>query len=345
MIMTLTSIITGKLGDRYGYKPFLAVGGLLWTVSMLCSAFCTKIWQLFLVQGVLQGIACALVFPLIVAVPSQWFSKYRGLATGVVVAGCSFGGAVASLILYAMLQPLGMRKTFAIYSVIDAVFLTMAFFMIKERRRPQAQRQHIVWFDRTFFTDPVFWSLGLCFLFTTFGYLTPIFYLPMYTTQMIPSADVLLSSLPVTVLNLSAACGRTLIGFVADRVGPVNALFVAVLLSGLTQLLIWNFVTTYAGIMSFAVLYGFFCGSFISLSPAVGAQLYGSGRLAGLSGLLIFFNLPGNAAGAPTGGAILNATGGSWRAVACWSGAMQIVGAIILCYARFKRQPKLFSVY
>ncbi|KAL6302561.1 major facilitator superfamily domain-containing protein [Sparassis latifolia] len=345
MIMTLTSVITGKLGDRYGYKPFLAAGALCWTVSMLCSAFCTKVWQFFLTQGVLQGIACSLVFPLIVALPAQWFYKYRALTTGIVVAGSSLGGAVASMLMYGMLESLGLRRTFAIYSAIDAVSMTAAFFMIQERRRPQSKRPDIIWFDRTFFMDPVFWSLGLCFLFTTFGYLSPIFYLPTYTSEKIPSASLLLSSLPVTALNLSAAAGRTLIGFVADRTGPVNALFVAIFMSGITQILIWNFVTTYAGIMIFAILYGFFCGCFISLSPAVGAQLYGSGRLAGLSGLLLFFNLPGNSAGAPLGGAILSATNGSWRAVASWSGAMQIVGAIILLYARFKRQPKLFSVY
>ena len=45
--------------------------------------------------------------------------------------------------------------------------------------------------------------------------------------------------------------------------------------------------------MAFAVLYGFFCGCFISLTPAVCAQLYGAGRLAGLSGLTSLFNLPG----------------------------------------------------
>ena len=55
---------------------------------------------------------------------------------------------------------------------------------------------------------------------------------------------------PLTVLNLSAAVGRILVGFAADKCGPVNALFVAIALSGLTQLLVWMFVTTYAGIVS-----------------------------------------------------------------------------------------------
>ena len=57
-------------------------------------------------------------------------------------------------------------------------------------------------------------------------------------------------ALPVTVLNISAAVGRIFIGFAADKLGPVNALFVAIALSGLTQLVVWMFVTTYAGIVS-----------------------------------------------------------------------------------------------
>ena len=45
--------------------------------------------------------------------------------------------------------------------------------------------------------------------------------------------------------------------------------------------------------MAFGIMYGFVCGCFLSLPPAVAAQLYGSGRLAGLSGLMLLFNLPG----------------------------------------------------
>ena len=58
-----------------------------------------------------------------------------------------------------------------------------------------------------------------------------------------------MSALPLTVLNISAALGRILVGFAADKLGPVNALWVAITLSGLTQLLVWTFVTTYAGIV------------------------------------------------------------------------------------------------
>ncbi|KAI0744531.1 MFS general substrate transporter [Earliella scabrosa] len=342
IFMTLLSVIPGKLADRYGYKPFLAAGGLLWTISMLACTFATELWHFFVIMGPIQGIANALVFPLIVALPAQWFLKYRALATGIVVAGSSVGGAVSSLMFRAMLTSLGLKRSFAIYTAIDGVLLLAAWFMISERRPPTLRRK-IIWIDVAFFRDPVFWSYGLCFFFTVFGYLSPIFFLPTYAREKLPNLSPLLAALPVTMLNFSAAIGRTLVGFVADRIGPINALWTVIMLSGLTQIFIWSFVSTYAGIMAFGILYGFVCGCFLSLSPAVSAQLYGSGRLAGLSGLMLLFNLPGNSAGAPLGGAILSATGGNWLAVSLYSGSLQIVGAGVLLYARFKREPKLFA--
>ncbi|KZT03256.1 MFS general substrate transporter [Laetiporus sulphureus 93-53] len=327
-----------------GWLPFLALGAMFWLAGMLGSAFCTQLWHFFITQGILQGISNAFVFPLVVALPAQWFYKYRAFAIGVVVAGCSLGGAIATLMMYKMLATLGYKKTFAIYSGIDAACFILALILIKERRAPST-RKKIIWFDLAFFKDPVFWSLGWGFLFTVFGYLTPVFFLPTYTIEMVPGTTDFLSALPLTLLNFSAAAGRASVGFIADRMGPVNALLIGILVSGLTQILLWNFVTTYAGIIAFGILYGFFCGCFISLSPAVAAQLYGSDRLAGLSGLLLFFNLPGNAAGAPIGGAIYSASGGNWHAVASYSGAMQIVGVTLLLYARFKKQPKMIAVF
>lgn len=75
------------------------------------------------------------------------------------------GGSFGSLIIREMLTSLGLKKTFAIYSAIDAFFLVIAIAMLKERRRPEARKQ-IIWFDKTNFRDPVFWSLGACFFFT-----------------------------------------------------------------------------------------------------------------------------------------------------------------------------------
>ncbi|KAH8092196.1 major facilitator superfamily domain-containing protein [Cristinia sonorae] len=344
LCLTAFGGVFGKLADRYGYRPFLLAGSVIWMAGILGSAFSTKLWHFFLTQGVLQGISCAMVFPIVVAVPAQWFLKRRALAIGIVVAGSSLGGAVGTLLIRIMLTRVGQRKALVIYSCIDAVALAIALLLVKERRQPGTRRAPILWFDKSFLGDPVFWSLGACFLVTVFGYLTPIFFLPTYTKEKVPGISDFNAAFTLTVLNLAAAVGRTIIGFIADRFGPVNSLFLVTLLSGLSQMLVWTFVSTYGGIMGFAVLYGFNCGCFISLTPAVAARIYGPSRLAGLSGMLFMFNMPGNGAGAPVAGALLKATGHSWRTVACIMGSLQVLGAIFLLYARFKRESKIIAV-
>ena len=89
-----------------------------------------------------------------------------------------------------MLDSLGLKKSFAIYTAIDGVLLLAAYFMVSERRKP-SQRKQIVWFDKSFFTDPVFWSLGGCFLFTVFGYLSPVFFLPTFAQEKLPNLSPL----------------------------------------------------------------------------------------------------------------------------------------------------------
>ena len=76
------------------------------------------------------------------------------------------GGAIGSLILRAMLSALGLRRTMAIYGSIDAVLLSIALLLIKERRVPSvhSENRKIIWFDYTLLKDPVFWSLGSCIL-------------------------------------------------------------------------------------------------------------------------------------------------------------------------------------
>ena len=71
-----------------------------------------------------------------------------------------------------------------------------------------------------------------------------------------------MAALPVTMLNFTSTFGRTFVGFVADHFGPVNTLWSVIMLSGLTQLLVWSFVSDYAGIVRTRVL-----PSFLLLSP------------------------------------------------------------------------------
>lgn len=339
--MTVLSALTGKLADRYKYKPVIGIGCILWVFTMLGTAFSTKIWHFALTQGLMQGIAGSFIFPISAAFPSQWFRKKRAFSTGIVLAGSSFGAAGTSAIIRVMLSRYGLRKTMLIKTGIDGGVLAIAYLLIKERRKPSAT---IVWYDKKYLTDPTFWSITLCICLANFGYPQPFYYLPTFAKDKVPNLPDLLAALSVTVLNVSSGVGRCCVGFLADRIGPTNAMFFVVLLSGLAQLLVWNFISDYAGVLGMSVLYGFFGVCFWSLATPVAAWFYGTENLAGLTGLLFFFTAPGELLGPPISGAIYETTK-SWHWLIAFSGGIQVAGAFALLYARFKREPSVFKVY
>ena len=72
----------------------------------------------------------------------------------------------------------------------------------------------------------------------------------------------------LSILNAASIFGRILPNFVADKIGPYNMIIpfsfsTGVLLFG------WLGVSSRAGLIMHALLYGFFSGAFISLLPSV----------------------------------------------------------------------------
>ena len=64
-----------------------------------------------------------------------------------------------------MLSTLGLRASLGIFAAVHAASFLAGFFMMAERR-PARRRPPLVWYDRAFFRDPVFWSVAMCFFFT-----------------------------------------------------------------------------------------------------------------------------------------------------------------------------------
>ncbi|CAE7189202.1 unnamed protein product [Rhizoctonia solani] len=345
---TLSSLFIGKLGDRYGYKRFTVMALVCSVGQLIGAAFGSKLWHFFLAQGILQGLATGLCFPFVLAYPSQWFKRRRGLATGIVAAGSSFGGGTATLILRAMLSHISFRNTLLIYAGIHSVLMSIAVCLVKEGpagAAARATRGRTGFADKAMLKDPVFWStafsLGLCI----FGFFNPYFYMPTYAVERIPTLSSQYAVLPSSIMNFSSALGRSLIGLIADSIGPANAFMLAIMISALSQLLIWNFAYSYVTIMVFSVTFGLTGGCFLSLMTPLAAQLFGTRNLAGLTGTFNFFMTPGNLAAAPIAGLVLSAAGGNWHAPISYSGGIQLFAIGLMLYSRLKRQPVLLAKF
>lgn len=150
------------------------IGTILTFMSLVISALTYKsLACLFIFQGAGLGVSQAIALPLTMSLPSQWFLKRRGMATGLAVSGTGIGGgtrffglwypgqplmtigtAVSSLLLQVMLPPLGYRASLLIYAGGNFTLCAVAFLLLKTRD-PCPDREKVkrglpkgIWRDR-----------------------------------------------------------------------------------------------------------------------------------------------------------------------------------------------------
>ncbi|KAJ7201133.1 major facilitator superfamily domain-containing protein [Mycena pura] len=329
-------LVWGVFEDYYRSNKF--AGTSLSTLSLVGGVYSF----VFLFQGCLLGLSWGISMPLYMALPSQWFLRKRGLATGIAIAGSGMGGAAWSLVVRSLLSNLGYRNTMLVYSNLYAVLWTIAWFLIAERRPAGYRDIQKRWLPQN--TGPVFYSIALSVFVGIFGYLSPYYFITTYVKSQVPSLDPesILVVVPLVLMNLSGGFGRILAGRMADRLGSINMFFTSFFLGGLAQIFIWTFAHSYAAVLVFSVIYGLVGGWFLNLIPVVCAQLFGLNDLATITGFMVLVNAPGQLSGASIGGAVFSASGGNWRAVSLYSGCMMLVGSCFVLFARFSHDKRVW---
>ncbi|KAJ7241674.1 major facilitator superfamily domain-containing protein [Mycena haematopus] len=342
--MNSTAYFFGGVGDRYGYKRRIALSCVLAYLCLLASAFATKLYQIFLFQGCLLGISTGISMPLYMVLPSQWFLRRRGLATGIAVSGAGIGGGIGSLIVRPLLSNLGYRNTILIYSGGCAVLWIVAWLIMAERHAPGHTSVKKCCLPRNI--TPAFYSIAFSVFFGIFGYLTPYFFITAYVKSQVPTLDPnsIRVVVPLVVMNMSGGIGRIIAGRLADRFGSINMFFTSFFLGGLSQIFIWSFAHSYATVIIFSVIYGLIGCWFMGLLPVVCAQLFGPNDLATITGLMVLANSPGQLSSATIGGAVLSGSGGgNWVTVSLYSGCIMLLGSFCALYARFSHDRRIWA--
>ncbi|OCF43102.1 hypothetical protein I317_03071 [Kwoniella heveanensis CBS 569] len=289
--MNFSAFMSGRVGDRYGFKRVLYASAFISWLGLFLASWSTKVWQILLTQGALSGFGFGLAMPLFMSLPSQWFYKRRGLASGIAIGGAGIGGGTSTLISRQLITSVGYRKTLLIFSFINLTAMTLATIFIKTRpTSPEAQRApgtKSPWFDREVVRTSEFWSIASATFIGLLGYGMPYMLLTQYIRSVLPDLDSILIAVPPTLLGYMVAVGRALVGYVADLIGPLNTYILVYILSGIIQLALWYTAKTFAGVMAFSILFGLIAPGWSSLIPQIVVQLFGPNNLATNVGLIL----------------------------------------------------------
>ncbi|KAH7053893.1 major facilitator superfamily domain-containing protein [Linnemannia elongata] len=334
----ITGPFQSSMIRRFGTRPIIATGIVISACGLVAASFVTKVWQLYLTQGLLFGFGAGMAILPALAVPVQWFDKRRGLASGISVAGSGIGGAALAPLNRYLISRVGYGWALRIMAIIFIVVVFSVLPCIRTRVPPIKKGGPL--FDLSLFKDRGFTTMYLMGVLVTFGYLTPVYLLPTYVVKY--GMDKTTGATLVGIFSGVNAISRIILGIAADRYGRFNVLFTCTFLGGLSCFVFWLNAKTLAMSVVFVIFYGINGGGFVSLFPVVAAEVVGVEKLAAAVGMLYSGNLFGNMLGTPIASAIVSASGGSYHWAIVFAGAIPMVGAFLLLAHRLSIEPRLF---
>jgi MFS family permease len=250
---------------------------------------------------------------------------------------------VLSFSLDAIIQKLGVPWAFYMLGFMALATGLPAAWIVKDRS-PVRSTSFIEWH---LFGDFSFLMVFFAGAVATFALFVPAFFLPLYTHSLgLPSST---GAALLAGFNFSTAIGRLISGFSCDYIGPLNTIFIAMLVNAMTMLSIWPASDTLAPLVAFAIINGVANGSFFTSMPTAVGTLYGSARVPVAMGMVITGWTGGYFAGAPIAGYILQAYGGknpdqwAYRPAIFYAGSMALGAAGFVLMLRLRLSIKILK--
>jgi MFS family permease len=325
-LMALSGMYAGKYADIYGNSILIAIGALMIFSGLVLASLSSSLWHLYLSQGLICGIGYSLCYISGVSVIGQWFTERRGLAVGIAVSGSGIGQFVLAPLTQAFLNMYGWRKTLRITASIALIGLLLCASII---------RRNIPLLTNTtssnklssliYFQDHNFRVLYITLILSILGYMMPFTHIVKFA--VLHGISVHRGVLLISILGIASAIGRAVLGYTADTLDSLFTFRLCISIGGVSTLL-WPLCTTYPLLVLYVIVYGFFGGGLISLMPVISAELFGSGELGVVMGLLYTSCSFGNFLGGPIGGELFDLTG-TYGAAICVAGSFMVCGALM----------------
>ncbi len=222
MCRPLGALIFGVLADRYGRRGPLMASILAYSLFELLTAFSPN-FTIFIVLRALYGIAMGAEWGVGAALALETLpAKARGIASGILQQGYSFGYLIAALVFALFVERIGWRGMFVV-GALPALVVLYIRTQVKESpvwEGGKAQRvgeRGNLW--RSIVQQPVLYVYAILLMaaFNFMSHGSQDLY-PTFLTKQLGYAPSLTGSITI-VMNVGALIGGTLLGAVSQSFG------------------------------------------------------------------------------------------------------------------------------
>ena len=334
--------IEGYLVDKFGPRPVVMFGGILCGLGWVLNSYADSLSMLYFAAAV-GGVGAGAVYGTCVGNALKWFPDRRGLAAGLTAAGFGAGSVLTIVPIAAFIKSNGYEAAFLYFGIGQGVIVfLLSWFLTRapETKKMGVSTAAVQQTTRNYspgqvLRSPVFWVMYLMFVLVAAGGL-------MATAQLGPIAkDFKIGDIPVNIMGLALPAltfalaidrvlngiTRPFFGWVSDKIGREQTMFIAFALEAIGILALYNFGQNPVAFVILTGLVFFAWGEIYSLFPSSCADTFGTKFAAANAGLL--YTAKGTASLLVPLSSVLATATGSWHTVFIVASVMNAIAALM----------------
>ncbi len=321
VLQTFFSPFQGWLVDRFGPRVLLSFGTVLTGLSWILSAQANDVESLYLTYGLLGGLGTGIVYIGIVGLIVKWFPDKRGFAVGMVAAGYGMGAVITTFPIAQSIQTKGYQDTLLNFGVIISV---LGFLISQCLRTPPDMQERSNRLEESGVTPqqmlktPIFWVMFVMMSMMSTSGLMVISQMGAFSKDFGVASVMVwgMAALPLalTIDRFTNGLTRPFFGYVSDRIGRENTMFIAFSLEA-AAMLVWMHTITNPVLfvmLSGVVFFGW--GEIFSLFPSTLTDTFGKKHATTNYGFLYMAQGIGSIFGGPIA-AFIHHQYGDWNVV------------------------------
>jgi MFS family permease len=351
----LVGPLVGVLIDRYGSRKVMTFGALLMASGFGLMSMLRALWQLYALNLIgAIGIACVAWIPNQTLI-SNWFTRKRGMAMGVTLAGIGFGGLTIPPLTGFLIAEFGWRVAFAVLGsliLVIVVGVTLAVVrsqpadlgLLPDGEAPSPEERpgdpidasgEVAEVPGLSLSEAVktgaFWLLSMGHILWTFGSMSLVGHLPAFLTDQ-GFAQKVAVGFPAFAIGISVA-GRLSFGVLADRFTKRGIMSLAMVLQVLAVFCLFR-VESFGALPVFAIFFGMGLGGGAVLIPLLIGECFGLRAFGKVLGVVMISATLGAASGPVLTGRIFDVTGSYTLAFVLDIVAFTMAAVVFYCVRR-----------
>ncbi len=316
----LLAMFVGRLNDIYGPTKLMGITSVFFGTGLMLMSQVHEIWQLYLFYGVVFGIGLSAIDVIALTTTTRWFSRSRGLMTGIVKVGTGAGQFSIPFLASILITAYGWRQANVI---LGATALLILFLLAQVLKRDPGDSRPVIHAKsneaiESLHEEDTSLSAGEAVRTAQMWIICSVNLLVVFTLMIIlvhivPHASdlglsVIQSAGVLSTIGGVSMFGRFISGLTIDYFSSKSVIVTCYLV--LIISLLWLQVADSLWMLYlFACFYGLAHGGFFTAISPIVAESFGIAAHGAIFGIVVFSGTTGGAIGPVTAGLLFDMTG------------------------------------